>query len=352
MHNFAKDIHLTYNDHYSCSNNMVEFSTKEGYSITQSPLIVEREGRRLAVLAFTDLDGTANDETLPERDRLASIGPAIETVLRLQARNIPVGGITGRSFGEALQYQDMLGATGFTICEDGAVIVLPQGAVEHAGRENVVAKFGEDRVARLRDHDVLLLSSINPDVLRELLDRVPNLITTLSNSPEEIQHLIGHPTPEAAALSGERLASCYVADPMREQVDQIHAEIAKAGLPIRTFGWNTNNDRRGPLHLIGTDANKGMAVQVVNDNIGLFLPGAERVDGILPIGFGNNVNDVKLFSQLEGMGGIGVIVGKPGGGYWINEAQIPHTIIKTKHPAAQGMLEAVPTIFQRLGLPA
>ena len=91
------------------------------------PLVVETEGRRLAVVVFTDLDGTANDETRPENERLNTIAPAKEAITALEQKGIPVGIITGRSFGEAVLYQNALESRGPIICEDGAVVVLPEG---------------------------------------------------------------------------------------------------------------------------------------------------------------------------------------------------------------------------------
>ena len=58
---------------------------------TAGPLTIEVDGELALVAAFTDLDGTANDETLPEADRLGSVGPAKDGFRELQSR---CGGIS------------------------------------------------------------------------------------------------------------------------------------------------------------------------------------------------------------------------------------------------------------------
>ena len=74
----------------------------------------------------------------------------------------------------------------------------------------------------------------------------------------------------------------------------------------------------------------------------------ENITGILPITFGNNINDLRLAEETKEMGGISVLVCKPGGGYFVPEIEIPNSVIKTKEAYGKGMLAAIPEILSRL----
>ncbi|MBI3485470.1 HAD hydrolase family protein [Candidatus Daviesbacteria bacterium] len=302
------------------------------------PLIIEREGKRFAVTAFTDLDGTANDETLPESERLATIEPAREAIAELEKRKIPAGIVSGRSFGEALLYQNALKGHGFIICEDGAVVVLPNLGLDLTSEASLGSRY------HLTEHEgrrALVLSKIDTATIGKFLSVVglrSDAVTTIYSSPEQIQQVVGHPTSLAARLSADRLASAYIAQASPEQLQRVTAMAPEFG--IRTFGV--------PLHLIGTDADKGEALQVISDNVSIFFPNRGQLAGIIPVVFGNNVNDIKLIQRAETMGGVGVLVGHPMGGYFVPEDQIPQTTIKATKPYGLGMREAIPQVLERL----
>ena len=165
------------------------------------------------------------------------------------------------------------------------------------------------------------------------------LVSTLFNSPEEIQRIVGHPTTETSKLSMDRLASAYIAQASHDQIDYIRTLATSWG--IRTFGI--------PLHLIGKDTDKGHALQLINKRANIFFPRQEKgIDGIIPITFGNNTNDLRLAEEAKEMGGISVFVGKPEGGYSVSETEIPQSVIKIVKPYGYGMIEAIPQVFERL----
>lgn len=311
------------------------------------PLIVEGRGRRLSIVAFTDLDGTVNDETKPESERLNTIAPARDAVAILESKNIPVGIITGRSFGEAVLYQRELGSHGPIICEDGAVVILPEG---HSQQSVLGAISDVHQIVTHEGRVAIVLSKIIISNLagflgftqKELTRLDPyhrnQIISTLSSTPEEIKNIVGHPTIETARLSMDRLASAYIAQASDSELDYIERNSTAWG--IRTFGV--------PLHLIGIDADKGRAIQFINKHANIFFPKQVGVDGIIPITFGNNINDLRLAEEAQKMGGVSVIVGRPGGGYSVKEDEIPNSVIKTQEAYGKGMLLAIPEILSRL----
>lgn len=302
--------------------------------------IVEANGGKFAVVAFTDLDGTVNDETKPERERLATIAPAKSAIAILESKNIPVGIITGRSFGEAVLYQRQLSSHGPIICEDGAVVVLPKG---HYSREILSRDIPEaHQVVSHENRTALILSKITKDKINEFLQFAPSknqLISTTSSAPEEIQGIVSHPSTETAKLSMDRLASAYIAQASQDQINFIQSNADSWG--VRTFGT--------PLHLIGKDADKGHALHLINKYAYIFFTSQRvKATGIIPVTFGNNTNDIRLSEETHKMGGVSVIVGKPGGGYSVHESDIPEFAIKTKNPFGKGMLESLPEVFTRL----
>lgn len=301
-------------------------------------LVVEQGGKRLAVVVLSDLDGTAQDETLPEQERMGTIQPAKRALHRFESNNIPAGINTGRSFGEAEEYRKALGINGPIICEDGAVTVFPEGidplvakqagAVQHEGKwVKILSKTNRDTIAEIVNR--------SGAVIRERGLGDGQLVNTISSTPEQIMAIVGHPTAEAARLSADRLASGFIAGATPEQIDIIKKIAEEMG--VRTFAE--------PLHLIGKDAHKGHALESVNAQADKFFPGL-NVQGILPIAFGNNVNDIAFMEVCREInGGIGVLVGKPGGGFFVDEAKIPDYVIKASSPYGLGMEQAVPQIL-------
>lgn len=285
----------------------------------QSPPIVEKEGRKFAIVVLTDLDGTANDETLPEAKRLSSVTPAAEAISALQNLNIPVGIITSRSHGEALIYQESLHTKGPIICEDGAVLALPD-------RTLVLSKVGRRNLQQF-------LEEVEKQTKK--MGETAQIISTLTNTAEDLQRAAGHSTLELARASADRVASAYIADPTPLQRKIVMQEAPKWG--IRAFGEAIN--------LIGEDANKGSAIVALDEHAKEFYLDAQ---GIIPLVFGNNNNDLKLFYEAERMGGVGVIVGHPQGGYFVNESHIPRSVIKARKPYGNGMQEAIPQVLQFL----
>jgi len=310
------------------------------------PPTIERDNRRVAIVAFTDLDGTANDETVEEAHRLKTIEPAKKAISILESSGIPVGIITGRSFGEAIFYQNALGNHGPIICEDGAVVVLPPRFDEH--QHLSLANFIDtNKIVKHRQRISFVLSQINTSNILELLQEAQKerahsstsqtkpILSTLTSSAEEIREAIGHSTTLEARLSGDRLASAYIVQASEDQLGTIKKLSDRFG--IRTFG--------SPLHLIGKDADKGLALKMLNEHSNIFFTSEVKpVNGIAPIIFGNNSNDLRLAEEVEKLRGLFVIVGRPGGGFFVSEKDIPPSAIKATKPFGEGMLEAIPQI--------
>lgn len=312
---------------------------------TYKPVIIEKHGEKLAVVAFTDLDGTVNNQELPEKDRLTTINPAKEAIEELQKHGIPVGIVTARSFGETVLYKDSLGAKGFTIVEDGAVIILPQKI-----REDIKMLAQKKHMVSHDQQTALILSKVELPMIKDFLNYISeqlskknlphNLTSTCTSTPETLKEVIQYQTIDDAMRAMDRLASAFVRDATEAQYNIIVEH---------TDSWNlriTGNPHHA--HILGKDADKGSAIQFINDNINLFLPTAKNVVGILPIVFGNDYNDLRVFDKAHAMGGIGVLVKNSEGYYRVQDEDIASYIMKTEEAHGYGMKEALKKIFKKL----
>ena len=305
--------------------------------------IIEREGKRLTVALLTDLDGTVNDESIKESERIQTIGPAKEAISQLEARNIMVGLITARSFEEAVEYQTALHATGVIICEDGGVIGLPLHQIPKAEEEKLGAKY---KLETYKGRRVLRLSSIKTDDMRKFLKKIEEeagegkIISSCTSSPEELARAANHATIRAAELSQGRLASAYAVGLSPAQ-QKLIAELAPQR-NIRTFRSSVDKTTL----FFGEDTNKGHAVDVLRANPHIFYPQGVKVDGIFMIAIGNHNNDAPLLSRAD----IAVVVAKANGGYAISNDNMPRGTLLMKQPYGYGIKEAVPEILDRLKL--
>ncbi len=289
-------------------------------SPTTSPLAVEHPERgTLAVVALWDIDGTVNDETKPESERLGTIAPAKKALDVLQSHNIPSGPITSRSSGEGAIYASAMETTGPNICEDGAVII-PSNKPEES----------------------IILSKTDREALAAFItfvqDKFPGeeIISTIFSTREELMQACGHSTVEEAEKSAERHASAYVVPASDEQRAFILDTSDEWN--IRAFGEVIN--------LIGKDANKGKALERLDEYAATFW--GEKFTGILPIIFGNNTNDVPSLKKAIELGGIGILVSEPEGGYKVKPEDIPASTTLTNAPHGYGILESVKTIQDQL----
>lgn len=310
-----------------------------------NPIIINKNGKRLAVLAFTDLDGTVNNQKVPEKDRLGSIIPAKEAIAKLQNYGIPVGIVTARSFGETVLYQEALGTKGFTITEDGAVIILPQNI--HEDIKNLAQK---KHIVSHNKQTALILSSMELPRIKDFLKYISgqlsknnlanNLMTTCTSSPQALKALIQYQTIDDVVRAKDRLASAFIREATAAQY-KILSDNADSW-DLRIIGTPHH------AHILGKDADKGIAIQFINNNIRLFLPGIKNVDGILPIVFGNDYNDLRLLEEAHSIGGIGVMVKDSESHYQVLDQEIPDYVIKTNGAYGYGMKEAVKTILNKL----
>lgn len=310
-----------------------------------NPIIIEEREKKLAVLAFTDLDGTVNDQGVPEKERLATITPAKEAIEKLQKHGIPVGIVTARSFGETMVYQEALGTQGFTITEDGAVIILPPNI-----QEDTTQLSQKNHIVSHEQQTALILSNAELPKIKDFLKHVAeqlqrkglpqNIVSTCTATPQVLKDLIHYQTIDDAVRAADRLASAFIRDVTEEQYEVI-TENADA--------WNLRiTGKPHHAHILGKDADKGGAIQFINDNINLFLPDMKDVNGILPIVFGNDYNDLRLFEEAHKLGGIGIIVKDSKGDYRVPADEIPSYVIKTEGAYGYGMKEALSAIFEKL----
>jgi HAD superfamily hydrolase (TIGR01484 family) len=242
----------------------------------------------LLVCALTDLDGTANDEHVPEDRRLATIGPAKQAFALLESSGIVTGVCTARSLGEARHYQRHLGVSGPLIAENGAVVCFPDGS---------------DRVFG----DLHQLETVADWASAELGRKVPNSIryATLEEAWEkerrgETAVFLGHTDKDSLRRSADRRASCFLVGLSDVEKAKVSEHAAKLG--IFCFGEL--------LHLIPAGASKGAALDALNEHL-LARPAEHgfRPTRVAQIVFGNGVNDLSLFERALRSGGCAVLAG-------------------------------------------
>lgn len=305
--------------------------------------IIEDHGKRLAVLAFTDLDGTVNNQEVPESERLATINPAKEAIQQLQNNGIPVGIVTARSFGETLVYKNALGADGFTITEDGAVIILPQYKDQDIG-----SLSRKDRLVSHRQQSALILSKVGLSKIKEFINYIDkklkkigytdDLATTCTSTPEVLKRLVKYETVDDAKRAIDRLASAFIRDTTESQYKVIKENSA---------AWNIRvGGRRHHLQIVGEDADKGGALKFINDNINLFFPPSMELRGIFPIVFGNDHNDLRLFEEAHKLGGTGILVQNSAGNYNVSDDDIPDYVIRAEGAGGYGMKKSIEKLLK------
>lgn len=306
-----------------------------------NPLVVELlGGRRVLVHGNSDIDGTLINEHVPERDKIPTIAPARAAVTELESvHHIPVGVSTSRSFGEALYYQEAANGHGVTICEDGAVISLGK-ALRQAHIASLETR-GYSVVTR-EGRSSVILSRTPMSNIERFLDETQkqsdeSLFTSLTTPIEQLQELLGHPTLDQTRMSVDRLASVYIVNASQRQKEIMNALAPQMGL--RTFGE--------PVHIMGADAQKGTPLEVMNALPTVFFSDLP-IQGVLPIFFGNRENDIPSLATAIKMGGIGVLVGHPDGGHYIETDLVPPEVIKTTKPYGFGIQEAIPVILEQL----
>lgn len=304
--------------------------------------IIERDGKRLVVAMLTDLDGTVNDESVRESERITTIGPAKDAIAEFESRNIPVGIITARSFEEAVEYQTALHATGVIVCEDGAVIGLPLHAMDKQQEEEIARQY---KLEMYKNRKVLLLTSIKTQNIKELLEEIEvksgenqKIISSCTTDSDQLAIAAHHATVREASLSQGRLASAYAVGLSPAQLNLIEELAPQRN--IRTFSSSVDKTTL----FFGADTNKGHAVDVLRKNPHIFYPQSVKADGIFMITIGNHNNDAPLLSKAD----IAVVVAKPDGNYAISRENIPSGALVAKQAYGHGIKEAVPQILSRL----
>lgn len=305
------------------------------------PLVVELiGGRKVLVHGNSDIDGTMVDEHVSEREKIPTIAPAKTAIHELETvHHIPVGVSTSRSFGEALYFQEAASGHGVTICEDGAVISL--GKILQPKHVATLTERGYTVVTK-EDRSSVILSQTPIAQIERLIAETQTesgepMFTSLTTPVEKLSELLGHPTLDQTRMSVDRLASVYIVNASTRQKMIMNALAPQMGL--RTFGE--------PVHIMGADAQKGTPLEVMNALPHVFFPDLPIV-GIMPIFFGNRENDIPSLETAIKLGGIGVLVGHPEGGHYIDTNLVPPEVIKATKPYGFGIQEAIPAILREL----
>ena len=296
--------------------------------------------RTLLVSAVVDLDGTSNNELEPERTRLQTVLPAKQAFSYLESIGIPVSIATARAVLEADVYAKEMDTHGGIIGEDGAALLLPEGANIDYFQEQFTAISVGNRVA-------IALSSVTIKELGQFIRNCENLLgeellPSCFTNPEVLSPFAGHFDPEFTRLSIARVACAYIANLSDRQAELILQQITHWDLD---HVWGS---RDTPIVVKGKDANKGTALQILNDYPEVLTLGNRQIDGILPIVFGNSKNDLVMFEKAHQLGGIAVVVAHPDGGYFIPEEAIPNYVIKATRPYGEGIREVIPQVISIL----
>lgn len=332
----------------------------------------------LNVVAFTDLDGTANNEELPESERLSSIGPAKEVVAALQRAGISTGINSGRSYGEALVYARELECKGPIICEDGTVLVLP---TQFDPSAVVLPRTLRDRLVQHEDRWVVLMTSCGIDTFRTIVDKAnkelqrsnpehPAMVgsfelqsiiaerkeTTrerlLAASPaaERIQQALKYAGSNELLAATHRLATCFIVNDNYETFEQTGPLDTQRRL-LREIAESYGVDMVSPRlpHLRGKGVDKSTAVELLAKYSREFLGVNSR--GMLPICFGNNDNDVRMMQRIANFDGLGVLAAHPDPekGHYVDTAEVrsPNVFVASK-PYGHGMQEGLAFVREHL----
>ncbi len=321
-----------------------------------APLIVELPTseeliQRTGIIWLSDIDGTANDQSLPENERLESVGPARQVVTRVQSWGIPFGLISSRTLPEVVRYQQALGCVGGAIIEDGLGIEVP----EYADLQTLRAQMTQSM--HLVEHDGhSLLVFDTPGAMERIgafLQTVEELsgqklVSSLTQTPEdvaELQRIAGHGSLEDAKRSAVRFASAYVPKPTQKQRDFLH-EQSRVTPGIRIF----DDPHGNVIHILSGHANKGTALAWINDHPSLFFPKGTMVDRVYCIVSGNHTNDIPLMEAAYQRGGMGIFVAGPEPDkYFLSDLnRLPPRTIITSAVAGEGLVEALPRVTNSL----
>ena len=262
-------------------------------------------------IVLSDIDGTAVDETLPERRRLAeSSQPAADTFRRF-ARDLGLtsGLCTARAASEALKYGERLYALSAPIiAEDGGVILLPK---EWGDIGQLAMKFdpipGVRALREIEGHVAVLTADDPMGRICRVLERFDPMrayTTSLSSAERLLESSIGYERVEDAELARGRLSSAFIELSDEDAKADLVKRAAEEGL--RVFGLTHLP------HLIPQNVSKGTALRILRD-IFTAMNGRE----LRPIVFGNNENDLPMFDVAHEMGGMGIIVEHPKGGFMV-----------------------------------
>lgn len=251
--------------------------------------LVRRGGRRLLPVVCCDVDGTINDEKVPERGRLGTVGPARHALAPLADLGIPVVLVTMRSLAEARRYAAAVGGCQVCIGEDGAAIGLPAGDLW------VVSPGRVGGPQRVGDSPTLM-------AIRTLLDEVraggsPDLWASCDR-PARPPQACDLGLTELLAVNRGRVASAVVrCSPEARHIVELRAP---------RHGLRTSGE---VLHVLPSGVDKATGLRALDAHVGSLFGAV--VDGVLPAAFGNAANDLPMLAAAREMGGVGALVEGP-----------------------------------------
>lgn len=301
------------------------------------PRVKEIDSQKRIAMVWSDLDGTANDEKVPEGQRMGTIEPAREAFSRFELMRLPVGLISARGTGEVEAYQDALDVNGPIIAEDGQVLVFPKGI--RIDKEELPEEF---RQFRLFDHEgrqamllshvgIIQLKTFTQDVLKEAEKRgIANredIYSSLTKPPEELIISTGHESMEFVRASVDRLGSGYF-----DKVSQSFLDLLNEMAP--PYGIRVIGDTRS-ASIYGVDSNKGNALRIFDRLAEHFFPDVEGARGTTAVAFGNGRNDLAMFAAVHANGGIPILIGD---GIPANE--VPEYVLRAAAPHGYGILQS------------
>jgi len=299
--------------------------------------MVERDGRRLVVQLISDIDGTCNFEDVPEAERLASSGPAADAFAPFTSE-LQISLMSARTIPEIEGYARKLGISGFEIGEDGGVIALPKDITDAQVADLSAAGIIIDELDGRR---VVLTSATSTEDIAAIMRAAQEefgtpTVSTVTSTPEEIQQAAGHQSRELAVASMQRKASAYAVGLTPKQHQIILERMEAAG--IRMLGGTYDNVTQYFGNTAeGEPADKRAALRLLDRIVAIMY----KVDGMLPVVFGNGKNDIPLLNMALEIGGRAVLIPDRSGNPFFDENLIPKGVLRATKPAGHGIKEVL-----------
>jgi len=337
----------------------VKFSEEaSGTSLPKLLVLESKENsqiRRTTIFIGSDIDGTINEEHLPESQRIDSdaVNSAKDAFKEYESRGISVWLISSRTYEEVSMYKDRVVAHGGAIFEDGLGVEVPKGAdvnnlpqvtegnyhvVEYNGR-SILVLAPLDSLGRIQAALHQVEAKTNTPLISSFIHDASGNVDI--KKLEVLQQTAGHFSQSEALKSTVRFASAYIADPTEEQREVLKTTVSsQENLRLRDHGKI--------IEVYGSQNHKGIALQLVLKNPQFFFPD-RHLNSVFPIVVGNKENDVEMMNEAIATGGIGVLAAGPlENQYWIDQSSVPEEVIKTTKVAGHGLKDVAPQVLGRI----